>query len=143
MNNMTTLQAPKLNTGQTDIGMTVVNLVDVVFLLLMFFMVTTVFPENKGLVIDKPASQNTAKVASENIVIKIDSQGSLYFRNQQVVLADIKRLLLDEIQLHPHAAVIIHADKKSTTETLIQVIDAAKSGGLTKIGVATDDIRNH
>ncbi len=140
MNNMTTLQAPKLNTGNPEIGMA--PLVDVVFLLLIFFMVTTVFPENKGLVIDKPAAQNTAKVASENIVIKIDSQGALYFRNQQVVLADIKRLLIDEAQLHPQAAVIIHADKKSTTETLIQVIDAAKSGGLTKIGVATDDIRN-
>ena len=141
MNNMTALQTPKLNTGNPEIGMA--PLVDVVFLLLIFFMVTTVFPENEGLVINKPAAQNTAKIASENIVIKIDSKGALYFRNQQVVLADIKRLLLDEIQLHPQAAVIIHADKKSTTETLIQVIDAAKSGGLTKIGVATDDIRNN
>ncbi len=141
MNSLNKLQTPKLDTGTAEIGMA--PLVDVVFLLLIFFMVTTVFPENEGLVIDKPGSENTTKVANENIVIKIDKQGTLYFRNKQVVLDDIKRLLIDEIQLHPQAAVIIHADKQSTTETLIKVIDTAKSGGATKVGVATDDIRNH
>lgn len=136
-----TLNTPTLNTGNPEIGMA--PLVDVVFLLLIFFMVTTVFPENEGLVIDKPASENTAKVASESIVIKIDSHGALYFRNTSVVLDDIKRLLKDEIHIHPEAAVIIHADKKSTTDILIKVIDAAKSGGATRVGVATDDIQNN
>ena len=131
------LQTPRLDTGTPEIGMTA--LVDVVFLLLIFFMVTTVFPENEGLVIDKPASENTAKVASESIVIKIDRNGDLYFKNSQVVITDIKRLLQDEIQLHPQAAVIIHADKLSTTEKLVAVIDSAKSAGVNKLGVATDD----
>ena len=141
MINTHNLQTPKLDTGTAEIGMA--PLVDVVFLLLIFFMVTTVFPENQGLEIDKPAAENTTRVSNENIVLKIDHNNALYFHNQQLVIADIKRLLHDEMQLHPEAAVIIHADKKSTTDTLITVIDTAKSVGVTKLGVATDDSHPH
>ena len=141
MINTHNLQTPKLDTGTAEIGMA--PLVDVVFLLLIFFMVTTVFPENQGLEIDKPAAENTTRVSNENIVLKIDHNNALYFHNQQLVIADIKRLLHDEMQLHPEAAVIIHADKKSPTDTLITVIDTAKSVGVTKLGVATDDSHPH
>ena len=134
---MNSVNIIKLNTGKPEI--TMAPLVDIVFLLLIFFMVTTVFPDNEGLVIEKASSENTTKIANESIVIKLDQHGDIYFKNKQVNLDDIRRLLKEEIFINPKAAVIVHADRRSTTEDLIEVIDAAKAGGAKQLGIATDE----
>lgn len=134
---MNILTIPKL--GQHKPEITMAPLIDIVFLLLIFFMVTTVFPDNEGLVIEKPSSENTAKISRENIIIKLNKHGQLYFKDHLVNLEDIKRLLKEELITKPDSAVIIHADRRTTTESLIDVIDAAKSGGAKQLGIATDE----
>jgi len=132
------LPAPKA--GKPEI--TMAPLIDVVFLLLIFFMVTTVFPENEGIFIEKPVSENTASLDDKNIVLKLDPQGRAYFKDEAVTLDDIKRLVVREIAINRNISVIVHADKHSTTEQLINVIDSAKAGGANKLGIATDEKRS-
>jgi len=128
---------PTLNTGNPDISMA--PLVDIVFLLLIFFMVTTVFPENDGLVIEKPSSENAAALSNEQIIIKLNQQGIAYFENQPVTTNDIERLLQIELAINPQRSVTVHADRRATTESLINIIDAAKAGGAKQLGIATDE----
>jgi len=128
---------PKLNTGKPEISMA--PLVDIVFLLLIFFMVTTVFPDNDGLLIEKPSSENGAALSDEQIVITLDQQGSAYIENQPVTTDDIERLLKAELAIKPQLAVTVHADRRATTESLINIIDAAKAGGARQLGIATDE----
>ncbi len=109
-------------------------LVDVVFLLLIFFMVTTVFPENDGLAIEKPTSENAAPLPREPVIVLLDKDGNTHMDGHPVTGDDITRLL----QALPPGPVTIHADRRATTEALVGVIDAAKSGGATPIGIATD-----
>jgi len=118
---------------------TMAPLIDVSFLLLIFFMVTTVFPENDGILIEKPTSENTARLHDKNVILKLDSNGQTYFNDAVVSLADIKRLVAREIKINNTVSVIVHADKNSTTEQLIKVIDTAKSGGAQKLGIATNE----
>lgn len=134
---MNAINIPDLEMGNPEI--TMAPLVDIVFLLLIFFTVTTVFPENEGLVIEKPASDNTAKISKKNIVVKLNNNGSIYFRNMKVNLSDIKRLLKEEIAVNPDATIMVHADKQCTMQSLIDVIDAAKAGGAKQLGIATND----
>jgi len=131
---------PSVNTGKPEISMA--PLVDIVFLLLIFFMVTTVFPDNDGLLIEKPSSENSAALNNENLIIKLDRQGIAYMEERPVTADDIKRLLEIELASKPQLAVTIHADRRTTTESLIDVIDAAKSGGARKLGIATDEKRD-
>jgi len=128
---------PEMDTGHPEISMA--PLVDIVFLLLIFFMVTTVFPENDGLVIEKPSSENTAQLAKNNLIIKIDQAGSSYIKQQLVTIGDIKRILQDELLLKPKLTVIVHADRRTTTAALVSVIDAAKAGGAKQLGIATEE----
>lgn len=128
---------PQPNTGKPEISMA--PLVDIVFLLLIFFMVTTVFRENDGLMIEKPASENAAALGGEQIIIKLDQQGVVYFSGQPVTTDDIERLLNVELAINPQLAVTVHADRRATTESLIQIIDAAKAGGAKQLGIATDE----
>jgi len=130
---------PKVSTGKPEISMA--PLVDIVFLLLIFFMVTTVFPENDGLLIEKPSSENAAALNTEHVIIKLDRQGIAYIDEHPVTADDIKRLLEIELASKPQLAVTIHADRRATTESLIDVIDAAKAGGARELGIATDEKR--
>lgn len=134
---MTDIELPVLQCGRPEI--TMAPLVDIVFLLLIFFMVTTVFPDNEGLVIEKPVSENTAPIDTSTIVVKLDREGHLMFRNRTVSVEDIRRLLREELVLKPDASVIVHADRRVMTGSLIEVIDAAKAGGAHKLGIATDE----
>ncbi len=127
---------PTLNTGKPEISMA--PLVDIVFLLLIFFMVTTVFPENDGLVIEKPSSENAAALSDEKIIIKLSQQGIAYLDNRAVTADDIERLLKIKLVRKPQQMVTVHADRRATTEALINVIDAAKAGGARQLGIATD-----
>ena len=137
MSNIEPLQIPKANTGKPEI--TMAPLVDIVFLLLIFFMVTTIFPDNEGLVIEKPASENAAPLENSNIVLKLDQQGVVYFKNREVDLSELEQLLKTELASKPDSNVILHADRRSTTESLVQVIDISKASGATRLGIATDE----
>jgi len=128
---------PTLNTGSPEISMA--PLVDIVFLLLIFFMVTTVFPENDGLLIEKPSAEYSGNLSNEPFIIKLDQHGTSYVKQQPVTTDDIKRLLHAELAIRPQTAVTVHADRRATTESLINIIDAAKAGGATQLGIATDE----
>ena len=133
---MSDLQIPKLNTGKPEISMA--PLIDVVFLLLIFFMVTTVFPD-QGFVIEKPESQQRSRLPDNHLLLKLDQHNKIYFRNSSVTVDDVLRILETEVILDPGVSVVIKADKRSTTGTLIQLIDAAKSSGARLLGIATDE----
>ena len=114
-------------------------MIDVVFLLLIFFMVTTVFPENDGIIIEKPESENAVSMVDKNIIVKIDAEGIVYFQDKKLNISDLKRVLKSQLTMDNSIPVILNADKKTSTEALIKVIDAAKSSGAKQLGLATDE----
>ena len=136
---MSELEIPQLNTGKPEISMA--PLIDVVFLLLIFFMVTTVFPD-QGIMIEKPESQQRSRLPDNHLILKLDQQNRIFFKNSSVTIDDIQRLLETEVNLNPDVSVVIKADKRSTTGILIQLIDAAKSSGARLLGIATDEPPN-
>ncbi len=129
------VQMPVMRSKLPEIGMA--PLIDVVFLLLIFFMVTTVFPD-EGIIIDKPGAEQTSRLIDNKLIITINQLGDVYYKKQALNLDDIKRLVADEIVINPDVAVIINVDKRALTERLVYVIDVAKSSGAEKIGIATD-----
>ena len=121
------IKVPKLEAGSPDISMA--PLIDVVFLLLIFFMVTTVFPENKGLVIERPESQHSDPIVQKKMVIVVAKDGTILFKDKKIATHDIERLVKEQLIAVPNTAVLLRIDKSATTQTLVSVMDACKKGG--------------
>jgi len=137
MNTTNLCPIPTPDVGRPEISMA--PLVDIVFLLLIFFMVTTIFPDNDGLLIEKPSSKNAAALSDDSLVITLDKQARVYIDGALVDTADVTRLIKAELITMPQLLVRVNADRRATTEALINVIDAAKAGGAQRLGIATND----
>jgi len=134
------LTLPTIKVKNPEINMS--PLVDVVFLLLIFFMVTTVFPDDKGVIIEKPESEQATSVSDDHLIVKIDAESSLFFQDKKLAIKDLERVLKNQLTVNNSLPVIINADKMATTEILVKVIDAAKSSGAKQLGLATNDKTN-
>ena len=133
------IASPQMDTGKPDISMA--PLIDVVFLLLIFFMVTTVFPENRGLVIEKPESKVSEPLAMKKMTFVISQQGKVEFKDNEIDAKDIERLVREQLIAAPDTAVLLQIDKRASTEVFIKVLDACKSGGAKQVGIATNAIK--
>ena len=130
----------KLNSGSPEIGMA--SLVDVVFLLLIFFMVTTVFPDDRGFIIEKPQSEQSEQLMPKKLTFAIDQSGIVHFRDNTISTDDISRLVEEQLHAAPDAAVMLQVDRRTRTEMLIKVMDACKSGGANRVAIATKPNEN-
>ena len=130
------IKSPSLEAGKPEISMA--PLIDVVFLLLIFFMVTTVFPENRGLIIEKPETQQSEALSMKKITFLISKEGDIRFKEKLVTIKDIKRLVKEQLATAPDTAVLLRVDKRASTEIFIKALDACKAGGAKQVGIATD-----
>ena len=130
------IKSPSLEAGKPEISMA--PLIDVVFLLLIFFMVTTVFPENRGLIIEKPETEQSEALSMKKISFLISKEGNIRFKDKLVNIRDIKRLVKEQLATAPDTAVLLRVDKRASTEIFIKALDACKAGGAKQVGIATD-----
>ena len=120
----------------TDVQLDLTSLIDVVFLLLIFFMVTTTFIQAPGLKVDLPKTQ-TQEFATQakDIVISIDDRGHIAFKEKKVTLPNLKTELLS---LPRSTVMVLRADAKSAHGRVIEVMDLIKTLGFTELAIATD-----
>ena len=130
---------PPYQLPETKPEISITPLIDIIFLMLIFFMVTTVFPENKGMVIQKPKAEHATTLSTKSKIIKLSKEGKISINNTIVSESDLRRLVEYETTLRAELSIIIHADKQATTESLIKVLDICKTVGVKNIGVATNE----
>ncbi len=112
------------------------SLVDVVFLLLLFFAVTTTFPRSiTGLKIKLPRMKNAAPAQSQKpFEVYIDAEGRVYYRDRTLTPAGLQKILKDE---HVEA-VIVNADEKTEHGKVMRVLDYIKGAGVKRILIAAE-----
>ena len=125
--------------GETDINIT--PLIDVVFLLLIFFMVSTTFERESEIRITLPeASEEQEETKPEFILVGIDAQGQIYIDDEPLVdnrLSTIQAALQEQAQEATDLPVVIRADSVVSHQMVIKVMDAARRSGLVNITFAT------
>lgn len=123
--------------GSEDINIS--PLIDMVFILLIFFIVTTVFVEETGVEVTKPQAASQIQLEKNSILIAITANNNVVYGGRDVgingVRGLVKRLVTDE----PNMPVIIQADENVPTRTLVRVIDEAKLAGANSVNISTDD----
>ncbi|MCH6258210.1 biopolymer transporter ExbD [Puniceicoccaceae bacterium K14] len=125
------------NTNEGTDEINISPLIDMVFILLIFFIVTTVFVEETGVDVNKPQASSAQDLEKNSILIAITANGKVVYGGREIsptgVRSTVKRLSQKE-----KMPVIIQADKTVTTELLIRVIDEAKLAGAVSVNVSTD-----
>lgn len=119
-----------------DIDMT--PMLDIVFIMLIFFIVTTSFVKESGIDVNRPTSKTAVHKENANIIVGIKANGNVWIDKR---LTDIRAVRANIARLHaenPLGAVIIAADKDSKTKVLIQVMDQIRLAGVMNASIATD-----
>lgn len=111
-------------------------LIDVVFILLIFFIVTTVFVKETGVEVDKPQAVSQKSLEQNLIMIAITDAGEVVYDGANIGVAGV-RALVSQLNKDQSRAVVIQADKKVATELLVQVIDESKLGNASMVSIAT------
>ena len=113
-------------------------MLDVVFIMLIFFIVTSTFVKESGVDVSRPNADTAVVTESNSIQIGITSSNQIFMDKRQLdkraVRANVERGLAE----NPGAAVIIVADADSKTETLIEVMDQSRLAGAVSVSVAAD-----
>ena len=131
-------QKQQRETSQLDMT----PLVDVVFNLLIFFMLSTTFVTTPGIKINLPkASAKELKVQEKEIRIAMTRSGRIYVNRKLVTLDDVRRILKQKARINPKMLVIIQADAQVTHGKVVQIMDIAKTAGLNKLAIATRPIK--
>jgi biopolymer transport protein ExbD len=115
-------------------------MLDVVFIMLIFFIVTASFVKESGIDISRPSAATAVRKERGNILIAITSKNTIWIDRRQVdpraLRANIEKLRAE----NPNGSVIIQADTDSKNGLLVEVMDAARLAGVTNISIAADII---
>ncbi len=113
-------------------------LIDVVFIMLIFFIVTATFIKETGIDVNKPEAPTSTQQKKANILIAIDARDNIWIDRRKIdirsVIPNIKRLRSE----NPQGTVVIQADEESRNKTLVEVMDAARQAGEYNIALAAN-----
>jgi len=121
--------------GLAEVNMS--PLVDMVFLLLIFFMVTSVFVKQQVVEIVSPNSTQSHAMKKDPIMFSLTSHGEIYFKDQKITTLQIKAILTRAL-LESNSSVVILADESSRTKDLITLMDFCREAGAKNVSVATN-----
>lgn len=125
---------PDSEEGDIDIT----PMLDVVFIMLIFFIVTASFVKESGIAVNRPDAKTSQAKPKANILVGINAQGEIWINKRRVdtsqVRANIERLHAE----NPQGTVVIQADEEAKTRVVVSVMDAARQAGVFDVSLATE-----
>lgn len=121
----------------TEIDLT--PMLDVVFIMLIFFIVTASFIKEAGVEVNRPEASTAKKKDNVNILIAITPNNEIWIDRRRVDIRSVKSVVARMHAENPKGAVVIQADKQSNAETFTAVIDASRDAGVFDVSLATTD----
>ena len=121
----------------------ITSLIDVMFLLLIFFMVTSTFLDKPGMKLELPSAESAEVARVEKLVLYISSDDEVVFNDQPVALDDLEETMRGALSEIEDRTLVLNADKAVQHGTVIRVMDIAKKLGLEKlvIGIKMEEDR--
>ena len=113
-------------------------MLDVVFIMLIFFIVTASFVKEAGIDVNRPSAATAERKEKGNILVAISENNQIWIDRRQVdpraLRANIERMHAE----NPNGAVVIQADQESKNKLLVQVMDAARMAGVKNVSIAAE-----
>ena len=113
-------------------------LIDMVFILLIFFIVTTSFVSETGLTVERPAARSAEKLQSQSVLIGVGPSGEIYLSGRRIGLFSLKPLIENQLRNKPDLSVVLVADKTTPADLIVRVMDELRLSGVKRIALATE-----
>lgn len=123
---------------QNEIDLT--PMLDVVFIMLIFFIVTANFVKEPGLEVSRPEAETSVQQENAGILVAIGPSGEVYMDGRRIDVRQVKANVLKLRSERPDAAVVIRADRNSTADIITEVMDGIRAAGVRDISLAADQI---
>ncbi len=115
-------------------------LIDMVFILLIFFLVTASFTKESGISVDRrPTAQTATRQERASLIIAVSQTGAIWLDQQQIELRSVRAHIERLHAQNPEGTVIILADQAALTGTTVAVLDQVRLAGVTNIAIAAND----
>lgn len=126
------------NNREEEATVDISPLIDMVFILLIFFMVTTTFVKDMKLELDRPGAASATPASTKSIRVFIDKYGDIYVDNQPVRIYSLQSKLRDMLRLSTDKTVLVVTDETVAAKVVLEVVDQTRLAGATDVGVATE-----
>lgn len=115
-------------------------MLDVVFIMLIFFIVTATFVKEAGVTIEKPKVETAVKQKLASILIAVSADGEIWVDNRQIELGALTSVISKLYAENPLGTISIQADEKAPAFHIVNIADAAKEAGVKVISLSTDPL---
>jgi biopolymer transport protein ExbD len=122
--------------AEDEAGIDMTPMLDIVFIMLIFFIVTTSFVKESGIDVNRPSAATAVKKERANILIGIAETGDIWIQKRRVDLRSVRANIEKLHAENPEGSVVIQADKGAKTGTLIQVMDQVRLAGVSNVSIA-------
>ncbi|MBN2327021.1 MAG: biopolymer transporter ExbD [Candidatus Omnitrophica bacterium] len=119
-----------------EAGIDISPLMDCVFILLIFFIVTTTFVDETGVEVDKPQAASAVRLEKTSILIALTEKGEVVYGGREIGVSGVQPLVKRMLQKE-EVPVIIQADASAQSGMLVRIIDEAKLAGASKVSIAS------
>jgi len=113
-------------------------MLDIVFIMLIFFIVTTSFTKETGATISKPEAEQAAALQNGTILIGIKPNDDIWMAKRQIELREVRQMVERAKAENPEGSVVIIADKGSRIGTVTQVMDQVKMAGVEGVAISAE-----
>jgi biopolymer transport protein ExbD len=125
-----------------DTNLNIAPLIDIVFLLLIFFVLTSHFVSHKGFKVKLPKAVNAQTQKNEQVIVFIDKEGGIYVNDQKIKIDRLKGLIRSELNKADSKTVVIKADESVPLGLAIKVMDAAREANADGLVISTKMAEN-
>ncbi len=134
MLNISAARRKKSETRELNIA----PLIDMVFILLIFFIVTTSFVKETGIEVSRPTADTAVSKEEAMILIAIDDQNRVFMAGQQIDVRAVRANMQRALAENPEGSVVVVADQASSTGMAIRVMDGCREAGAEDVSLAAD-----
>ena len=124
----------ELGGEEADVNLT--PMLDIVFIMLIFFIVTTSFVKESGIDISRPNAQTAQRRDRGNILIAIAPNGEVWIDRHAVDIRSVRAVVERLRAANPEAAVVIQGDRAAQIGLLVEVMDQVRKGGISNVSIA-------
>jgi len=121
-----------------EVEINITPMLDVVFIMLIFFIVTASFTRDTGAGIDRPQAEQAAELAGGSILIGVRPDGEIWMGKQRIELREVRRMVERARAENPEGGVVIVADRGSRIGRVTQVLDQVRLAGVSGAAIAAE-----
>jgi biopolymer transport protein ExbD len=124
--------------SQENANIDISPLIDMVFILLIFFMVSTTFVKDMKIDIERPSAASASRASTKSLRINIDSSANVFINGNPVRPWMVQSRVREFLESADQKSVLVVTDRRVPADKLVEVVDQCRLGGATEVGVATE-----